>query len=245
MLQTSPPLRVNPTWNGRRYEVLAWANDQELIHYEEFGAYHGEWILISRDNEKYYIWKGWYGSCQGCDHFESKIGHSPELTKAEAKDFASQYPPFLEIPRVTCLQKVESQGLLEYLPRNTRDEISEADLGNVAADAGLNIKLIEELQIQASDITSCRNQEIKQKALKVFGYDKFAEAVGAEVLHEDGEDRLIRINGDRDLVFVSVKDSSTDRRYLLRVPPNMKRTREAIAWTFNMQEKEYNPTQEA
>jgi hypothetical protein len=52
------------------------------------------------------------------------------------------------------------------------------------------------------------------------------------------KDALIDVGGIR---FLLVKDSSTDRRYLLCVPDDMQRVRQAKAWTFNVREEEYAP----
>jgi hypothetical protein len=39
-------------------------------------------------------------------------------------------------------------------------------------------------------------------------------------------------------------DGST-KRYALRVPPTITRAREAVAWTFGMKEREYQPLKES
>mgnify|MGYP001608434818 CR=1 FL=1 len=41
--------------------------------------------------------------------------------------------------------------------------------------------------------------------------------------------------------FVEVKDASTDRIYFLQIPVRIKTPKEAIAWTFNLAEKDYSP----
>lgn len=44
--------------------------------------------------------------------------------------------------------------------------------------------------------------------------------------------------------LVKVKDSTTGDSYLLRVPPHMKTCKQAVAWTFSLEEIEYNPVKE-
>jgi hypothetical protein len=46
-------------------------------------------------------------------------------------------------------------------------------------------------------------------------------------------------------VAVLVKCPSSGRDYVLRVPPAMKSARDAVAWTFGMTAKEYQPTAQA
>jgi len=45
--------------------------------------------------------------------------------------------------------------------------------------------------------------------------------------------------------YVRVRDSSSEREYYLRVPPEIMRADEAVAWTFGLTEEEYQPEQEA
>lgn len=48
----------------------------------------------------------------------------------------------------------------------------------------------------------------------------------------------------RKLMYVQVKDPSTDRQYFLPVPSTMKKAKQAISWTFRLKEDEYNPIQQ-
>lgn len=50
-----------------------------------------------------------------------------------------------------------------------------------------------------------------------------------------------RIENGVNLRYVKVVDCSTDREYILSVPNTMERVRQAIAWTFRMQEHQYAP----
>ncbi|MCA9068659.1 MAG: hypothetical protein KDA84_07040, partial [Planctomycetaceae bacterium] len=75
------------------------------------------------------------------------------------------------------------------------------------------------------------------------------EEAQAEVLDQDrdaqgGDRKLLRVRmkNDEDLVCVSVVCPSTDREYLIRVPPRTKSCRHAVAWTagFNNPD-DYDP----
>jgi len=228
-------------FKGDGYEIIAWANNQEVVYYGKFGGYQGEWILISKDKENYYIYKDYYGSCGGCDAFEAFFGWNKDITKERAKDFVEEYEykPFLVIPREKMIRLVENRTLIKVFPYNIRGfVIKDEDLELISNDTIVSVKLLENLEITIEDILKCSNQELKQRALKKFGYERFIQETNPEIIDKDGENELLKIE---DLVFVLVKDASTDRKYLLRVPPQMKTVKEAIAWTFGKTPEEYNP----
>lgn len=87
-------------------------------------------------------------------------------------------------------------------------------------------------------VLNAKNAEVRRYMMKRVGYKKIRAHAQVKVLHTDGTSELLDINGDH---YVKVKDSSTDREYLLYVPINVKTCREAIAWTFGLGESEYNP----
>lgn len=224
------------TFEGRRYDIVAWALGHETVLYEEFGSYQGEWLLVSFNDGLYYIWKGYYGSCSGCDSYEAK-GLGSETTRERAKEFAKDYDHFLEVPRETILKLIAGRKLLEIFPANIRDDLG-APIEDVVGEIGLTIKLRENVDVTPADIVACKNQELGQMALKRYGYEKFIADAEAEIVSSSGESNLLNVHG---IKFVSVKDSSTSRRYLLRVPPGMEKCEEAIAWTFGMKAAEYQP----
>jgi hypothetical protein len=99
--------------------------------------------------------------------------------------------------------------------------------------------LLIEQDISAQDILKVKNAEIKRFLIKRVGYENIKEQVKAEVIHKDGTSELMKFSdGDQ---YVKVKDSSTDREYLLYVPNHLKTCKSAIAWTFGLSENEYNP----
>ena len=97
------------------------------------------------------------------------------------------------------------------------------------------------------------NQEVRRVMLERYGYDRLLKELGAMeessdrfgVLYSttrlgeylDGEDKVAK--------FVLVNDSSTDRRYVLRVDPNSKTAHDGVASTFGRTAEQYNPIQEA
>lgn len=90
--------------------------------------------------------------------------------------------------------------------------------------------------ITAEEVLSEENVELRRVKLERMGYEAFLQQARATVLDRDhdagGERRLLRVDwkGDEPLVCVSVFCPSTGRQYLIRVPPKMRRCRQAVAW---------------
>jgi len=77
----------------------------------------------------------------------------------------------------------------------------------------------------------------------------FVETVGAQVLDTGERGTLVAVDLGMDpegvAHYVHMRDSSTEREYYLRVPPEIMRANQAVAWTFGLTEEEYQPEQEA
>lgn len=224
------------------YPLVAGVRGQEVLLYQQFGSYQGEWMMLARDPETFFVYKDCYGSCSGCDSYEaSDFGWDTEqngVPMSKALDFAKDYKPFIEIPKATMRNLVTNGTLSQVLPLNVNDTYSEVDLPSFTRDMALAAKLSENMDVTPDDILNAPNQELKQRALKLYGYERFVAEVQMDEIDRDGENALLKKG---DVLFAYVKDGSTPRRYLLRVPPNMTRVRAAIAWTFNMTEAEYQP----
>lgn len=93
--------------------------------------------------------------------------------------------------------------------------------------------------VDPQDVLKIENAEIRRYMIKRVGYENIKSSVKAKVLHTDGDNQLLKFANDE--MYVKVKDSSTDREYLLFVEGNHKTCRSAIAWTFGLTEEEYNP----
>jgi hypothetical protein len=100
--------------------------------------------------------------------------------------------------------------------------------------------------LTARDILKCENLEIKQTLLRRYGYEKFVRDLRGIKVQEDKFGELVKLNfkGEETMKFVKVKDSSTDRIYVIRVPSEIKTCREGVAWTFGLRTSEYNPKKE-
>lgn len=88
-------------------------------------------------------------------------------------------------------------------------------------------------------VVALENAEIRRYMIKRVGYGKIKESVKAKVLHRDGHNELLEFNNGE--MYVKVRDSSTDREYLLFVEGHHETCRSAIAWTFGLSESEYCP----
>lgn len=231
-----------------RYEIIAYANRQVPIYYEEFGSYQGEWLMLARGDKDFLFYKGSYGSCSGCDSYEAEISSSDGVSMEQARKFAADYEPFIVIPFDTMESLCKSRELSQVLPGNVREEYSEfPSMDALGAQFMLAACVDRGWPIHIEDIGAARNQELRAKALKLFGYERWLREVGAKVLDRQGDDELVQAG---DELFAHVKDSSTERRYLLRVPAvddqrrPMERLRQAIAWTFGLREDQYSPEKE-
>lgn len=90
------------------------------------------------------------------------------------------------------------------------------------------------------------NQELRRLMLERIGLERMVREFG-ECIHEDRFGRLLRITvRDQTFTVVQVTNKTpnpdgTFRVYLLHVPPTMTRARQAVAWTFGLEEAQYHP----
>ena len=102
--------------------------------------------------------------------------------------------------------------------------------------------------ITVKHIETETNAEMRRVMMERFGEARYLQESGAIEVHRDDFGTLYRkdIPGDEPLVMVKVVNSTPEpdghfKDYFLRVPPNMERARQAVAWTFNKEEMEYAP----
>lgn len=94
-------------------------------------------------------------------------------------------------------------------------------------------------RITPEEVMGATNAEVRRYLIKRIGYEKIKRLAGASVVHTDGTSELLLFANKEQ--YVKVKDSSTDRIYLLYVPGHIKTCKAAVAWTFGLNEQEYNP----
>lgn len=104
-------------------------------------------------------------------------------------------------------------------------------------------------QITAREVLAEENVELRRAMIESMGSARFLLEARAEVLDVDrdtsGRERqLLRVPlaNDEDLVCVWVICPSTERQYMIRVPPDMKTCHQAVAWTAGFQDAgQYRP----
>ena len=95
-----------------------------------------------------------------------------------------------------------------------------------------------------------QNQELRRCAFEILGWDRALSKIPHEVIQKDDFGTLIRTkqalnDGDTFAQFIRVIDPSTNRNYLLRVPPTIKTAKEGVGATFGLSESEYNPVEQS
>jgi hypothetical protein len=98
------------------------------------------------------------------------------------------------------------------------------------------------------DIQNERNAEVRRVMIERFGHKRYMRESGAQIIHQDEFGKLYRQNvkDDEPIVMIEVINATPEpdgsfKNYWLRVPPTMKTAHEAVAWTFGMSAKQYQP----
>lgn len=119
---------------------LNWYDDipqyiwHELVFFETYGSYQWDWIMVSKKENKVYLWRWYYGSCSWCDNycfFESEESHDEEwnslpMSQEKWDEFVYAYNPEEEynIEDITedILYKYVKKQLLEEWYQDLTDE---------------------------------------------------------------------------------------------------------------------------
>ena len=111
--------------------------------------------------------------------------------------------------------------------------------------------------LTAGRINQTKNAERRRVMLERFGYERFLNDVGAELVSEDAYGRLWRTgrpfgrNNDEPLALVEVTNATVEpdgsrKTYFLHVPPTMQTARQAVAWSFGFADQRgYTPVAES
>lgn len=109
------------------YDAIATLRGHDVLFFRRCGSYQGLWIMLSKHDDEYFLWKDWYGSCSGCDSLEAAEPRTPEAVL----DFIERYAPFLQAPKASYYEAVLRGELRSLLPLNDLKEIEEEfDDGN-------------------------------------------------------------------------------------------------------------------
>ncbi|MBX9693061.1 MAG: hypothetical protein K2Z81_11800, partial [Cyanobacteria bacterium] len=107
-------------------------------------------------------------------------------------------------------------------------------------------------EFTAFEIDKVKNIELRRVMLNRYGVAKYLQETGAHIIDQDEQGVLyMKVPMvDESIVMVEVTNSTPDadgtfRKYFLRVPPHIRKVKEAVAWTFGMNSSEYSPTEES
>ena len=97
-------------------------------------------------------------------------------------------------------------------------------------------------------ISNERNAEVRRVLMKMFGEENFVlqsryDVIDRDVDEYDKERKLLHVWNDDDeaLVMVEVRCTTTNEKYIIRVPPHITTCKEAVAWTFRETIDTYKP----
>jgi hypothetical protein len=92
------------------------------------------------------------------------------------------------------------------------------------------------------------NAEVRRVMVERYGAGRFISKMSAQIIDSDRYGTLYRyhMNEDESLVMVKIvnrtaEPNGTFKEYFLRVPPDIRTARAAVAWTFGMEPDEYDP----
>ena len=93
---------------------------------------------------------------------------------------------------------------------------------------------------------SWKNAEQRRCLCEMIGWDKIGEMVGAKKIHKDKYGILMELpaspaTNEEPARFVEVINPTDQRKFWLPVPREMQRAKQAVAWTYEMDETEYAP----
>lgn len=109
-------------------------------------------------------------------------------------------------------------------------------------------RLFESGQLKAKYIQRIQNANLRRFCLEELGYERFLRDVEHEVLDKQEDQELVKVDWhpeEEPLYLVKVRCPSTSVYYTLRVSPKVRTVQEAVAWTFGLQEKDYQPEEES
>ena len=206
------------------------------------------------------VWYSGYGQHDAnwlafYDFFKNECGLVEETKKLnglieQAKN-AGWYLPHEKICWVSerhNLLKLDDEGRLHSL---NSPALSYPDGWSIYAIHGVRVPeyiIQRPNEITVDLIEKENNQEIKRVMIDKYGQDRYMQDCGAQLIQSDdcGELYVKPIANDETMTMVKVLNSTpepdgTVKIYWLRVPPNTPTAKAGIAWTFGMDEKEYEP----
>jgi len=173
------------------------------------------------------------------------FGPIQRKTNEEGRLHADGEPAFISPTRITYYQNGRKHGI-------------DADIFGTIHYYFDNIRIppnyyTKPESLTVEEVLGHPNAEVRYVGMKALGMEKVLAHKKTKVVHRDEEKGMVlfRINGvfDEPVSYLKVVNSTAEpdgtfKNYYLCVPPTMKTCREAVAWTFNMKDSEYNPVHE-
>lgn len=224
-------------WDSLRDSLKIYSTEmwgQQDIYW--IGLYKfGEYIGVKYEKEKNKILNEWYKLAESCMWW---------------------YP--FENYCIVCNKpkQINWNGTNEYIHSYEKPAVEFRDGWCVYCIDGIRVKekLIKEpMTITIQEIEQEENAELKRIKIQVYDYHRkpgaYIKDSGAKMINKDEVGELYKkeIGGEQEpLVMVKLKNSTVNTdgsvdEYYLRVPPHIKTARQAVAWTFGMEAKEYHP----
>ncbi len=127
------------------------------------------------------------------------------------------------------------------------------DDSSVYAIHGVRVEpwIVEEPErVAPATIDAEQNSEVRRVLMDIYGVERYLDDVGAVPFARDRFGTLYRLDHRRaPIVLVKVRNATPEpdgtwKDYFLRVPPDVRTPREAVAWTFGVAAAEYAPRTE-
>lgn len=118
------------------YEEALQAAGAEVLEFEQFGSYQGDWWAKVRYKDELGWVQGSYGSCSGCDAFESEFGCAEDYCSEHAYQHNDDCPACQEAKKKYAEKLADfGRGYLDGLLTQEKAEEEEARYLNWDSDA--------------------------------------------------------------------------------------------------------------
>lgn len=197
----------------------------------------------------------WLASCD----FFSRIGIeglSPALPWMElARAGAGWWWPFGSVAIVTSAPSVLERDPENRLHCERGPALAYPDGWAIWAIHGVRVPkrlVTNPRSLSVEEIVHEPDLAIRRAMLERLGYERFVRKAGLKPVHADRFGRLYRLDPHwtEPIALVEVLNGTPEpngsrRRYFLCVPPTVRTAHEAVAWTFHLGPKEYQPDVES
>lgn len=164
-------------------EMLAKVTGKRLIAYNEFGSYQGDWVATLDAGNSIELWKGYYGSCSGCDWLQAERDwHTSEVPLDKAMEYFKEDKPFAVIPK-EVMERIDVETFETMLPRNTRTiwdfnvkELFDKIKAGLKEKTKITFDEVKELYYKTH---TCQSDDADSEQAKI---ERWAEEMGYEVI---------------------------------------------------------------